>query len=342
MIKWKILTYKGEKIMSKNKKTIFKKWWFWVIIVFFLYGIGSSNKKQEETTETSTETMSETGYEMALATETADETIEETSTETTEETTETSSEEIISDEQFVEDVNAAIQGSIGQGESFKDVKLENRDLCVYVDLTDARLPSSLTITDIARSRTSSITDKILNLEIYDTLWDTITIDFGEIGYIRNGHDAIKNDGYGRYFDLTSNDTEDLLNDQEVAEQPESVAEQSAEIPVESDNTVTAQENQETSQLSASSENNPPNGSSDTQSNQGSSSTGTGNGDNFNTYDNPDQQNTTDTYVLNTSRMKIHHPNCRSVKKIAPQNYATSSSSLDDLISQGYSTCGICF
>lgn len=67
-----------------------------------------------------------------------------------------------------------------------------------------------------------------------------------------------------------------------------------------------------------------------------------NNGNFNTYDNESQQQTEDTYVLNTSRMKIHHPSCSSVKKIAPQNYATSSSTLDELINQGYSTCGNCF
>lgn len=67
-----------------------------------------------------------------------------------------------------------------------------------------------------------------------------------------------------------------------------------------------------------------------------------NGSNFNTYDNESQQKTEDTYVLNTSRMKIHHPSCGSVKQIAPQNYATSSSSIDELKSQGYSTCGNCF
>ena len=70
--------------------------------------------------------------------------------------------------------------------------------------------------------------------------------------------------------------------------------------------------------------------------------GSGSGSNFNTYNNPDQQNTSETYVLNTNTMKIHHPSCRSVKKIAPQNYSTSSLSLEELKAQGYSTCGNCF
>lgn len=63
--------------------------------------------------------------------------------------------------------------------------------------------------------------------------------------------------------------------------------------------------------------------------------------NFNTYDNTSQQQTEDTWVLNTSSMKIHYPSCSAVKKIAPQNYSTSSLSESELISQGYTTCGIC-
>lgn len=75
----------------------------------------------------------------------------------------------------------------------------------------------------------------------------------------------------------------------------------------------------------------------------SSKNGSGSdGSNFNTYDNQSQQQTSDTYVLNTSTHKIHYPHCSSVPKIAPQNYATSNSSVDELKSQGYTTCGKCF
>ena len=63
---------------------------------------------------------------------------------------------------------------------------------------------------------------------------------------------------------------------------------------------------------------------------------------FDTYDIPEQQNTSETYVLNTSTMKIHIPSCDDVKKINPENYAASSSSLEELKAQGYTTCGHCF
>lgn len=64
--------------------------------------------------------------------------------------------------------------------------------------------------------------------------------------------------------------------------------------------------------------------------------------NFDTYDNTEQQHTADSYVLNTSSHKIHHPSCSAVRKIAPHNYATSNKTVNELIAEGYSTCGICF
>lgn len=66
-----------------------------------------------------------------------------------------------------------------------------------------------------------------------------------------------------------------------------------------------------------------------------------NGDNFNTYDNESQQQTSSRYVLNTRTMKFHYPSCRDVRKISPNNYATSNSSRDSLISSGWDTCGHC-
>lgn len=80
----------------------------------------------------------------------------------------------------------------------------------------------------------------------------------------------------------------------------------------------------------------------TKVNGNSESSGSGNESNFNKYNNTEQQNTENTWVLNTSSMKIHCPSCRSVPKIAPKNYSTSSESLDDLKAKGYTTCGICF
>ena len=67
----------------------------------------------------------------------------------------------------------------------------------------------------------------------------------------------------------------------------------------------------------------------------------GNGDGFNTYDNEEQQQTTAKWVLNTDSKKIHLPSCDTVRKISPENYATSNGTFADLMNQGYSPCGVC-
>lgn len=100
---------------------------------------------------------------------------------------------------FVENVKTAIQGDGGENEVIKDVSFENKELCVYVDFSKVD-PAPLTIEDLAISRTSSITDAILELKEYDNVWDTIIVDFGEVGKIKNEKVDIKENEYGgRYF-----------------------------------------------------------------------------------------------------------------------------------------------
>lgn len=73
--------------------------------------------------------------------------------------------------------------------------MEDKDLCVTVDLSKAD-PSPLTIEDLAISRTSSITDAILELADYDTQWNTITVDFGDIGKVVCDKEDIKENEAG--------------------------------------------------------------------------------------------------------------------------------------------------
>ena len=47
------------------------------------------------------------------------------------------------------------------------------------------------------------------------------------------------------------------------------------------------------------------------------------------------------YVLNTSRMKIHLPDCPSVKQMAEHNKQWTNDSIEDLKSRGYSPCKNC-
>ncbi len=47
------------------------------------------------------------------------------------------------------------------------------------------------------------------------------------------------------------------------------------------------------------------------------------------------------YVLNTSTMKAHKPNCRDVEKIDPENRWDYYGTVEDIQSMGYSSCGHC-
>ena len=101
---------------------------------------------------------------------------------------------------FIDDVKNAIVGAVGKGESITDVKLNDKDLCIYVDIN--KTDTVLTLEDLAISRTSSITDDILDLKGYDELWETITVDFGDIGKITNSKADIATNDYGlRYFPI---------------------------------------------------------------------------------------------------------------------------------------------
>lgn len=146
-----------------------------------------------------------------------------------------STSEEASPDQFVAEVQASIQGDVGSGETIKEVILDSRKLYVYVDFSQGDF-STFSAADIARSRTSSITDDILALDQYDSLWDSIVVDFGSVGYIENSREAIKDEGYGRFFDLDSSFSDDHIDDNAVIAK--------AEAPVSDPPSLTVEEPQE--------------------------------------------------------------------------------------------------
>lgn len=105
-----------------------------------------------------------------------------------------------SSDKFISEVKEVIQGAISsEDESITDVVLKDGDLHITVDLSKAD-PAPLTIEDLALSRTSSITDAILALADYDSQWNTITVDFGDVGKVVCDKNSIKeNEVGGRYF-----------------------------------------------------------------------------------------------------------------------------------------------
>ena len=54
-----------------------------------------------------------------------------------------------------------------------------------------------------------------------------------------------------------------------------------------------------------------------------------------------ESNIETTYILNTNSKKFHNPSCSSVNKMAEKNKQSFTGSRDDLITDGYSACGIC-
>lgn len=139
--------------------------------------------------------------------------------------------EEITPDQFIADVQASIEGDVGSGETIKEVKLDGSKLYVYVDFSRGDF-STFSAADIARSRTSSITDDILALEQYDSLWDSIVVDFGNVGYIENSREAIKDEGYGRFFDLDSSFSDDHIDNNAVIAKVEAPASDLPSVTVE--------------------------------------------------------------------------------------------------------------
>lgn len=88
---------------------------------------------------------------------------------------------------------------IKEDESIMDIKLENKDLRLYIDLSKVKLSVSRPPEDTAGILSISIGDAILTLNGYDDLWDTITFDFGDVGKITREKADIEITETGRYF-----------------------------------------------------------------------------------------------------------------------------------------------
>lgn len=160
---------KDKATKSNGKKPIFKKWWFWVIIVVILAAIFGNTGAKDGVEDGAKDAINSTEQQATTV-------------------------------KFVEDVKTAISGAIdSDNEVIADVALNDKDLCVTVDLSKAN-PEPLTMEDLAISRTSSITDAILELTDYDSQWNTITVDFGDVGKVVCDKDSIReNEAGGRYF-----------------------------------------------------------------------------------------------------------------------------------------------
>ncbi|MCR5793120.1 MAG: hypothetical protein K6G65_08120, partial [Lachnospiraceae bacterium] len=94
-----------------------------------------------------------------------------------------------------------IKDAIEEGEKIKDVSFDEKNLTIKVDISKTDT-SVLTAKEIGEMRISSITDEILALDDkYYNTWETITIDFGKEGKAVCDKSMVKDEGFGKFFDI---------------------------------------------------------------------------------------------------------------------------------------------
>jgi hypothetical protein len=106
----------------------------------------------------------------------------------------------ISDEEYITLIKEKIDGQIGGDTSYGEITLENRVLTVNVKMASSYGENgALPVEGVAESYISSITDSIL--EVDDSYWDRVIVDFGSVGTFTGEKEDIINGEYGRYFDM---------------------------------------------------------------------------------------------------------------------------------------------
>ena len=104
-------------------------------------------------------------------------------------------------DELISAVEKAIDGAVAEDEKITDVDFDGENLTVTVDLSSADT-SILSADIIAESRTGSITDDILGLEDkYYNTWETVTVDFGNVGKISFNKGDVKDSSFGKYFEV---------------------------------------------------------------------------------------------------------------------------------------------
>ena len=101
---------------------------------------------------------------------------------------------------LVRAVRDCTKDSLGKGEKITDISLEGKNLVIKVDMSGADT-SLFPANQIAEIRIGSVTDSILDLDdSYYNSWDTITMEFKDIGSIALTKSDVRNQGYGKFFE----------------------------------------------------------------------------------------------------------------------------------------------
>ena len=103
--------------------------------------------------------------------------------------------------ELISAVEKAIEGAVADDEKITGVDFDGENLTVFVDLSGTDT-SILSADLIAESRTGSITDDILDLEDkYYNTWQTVTVDFGNVGKITFNKGDVRMSPVGKYFEV---------------------------------------------------------------------------------------------------------------------------------------------
>lgn len=109
----------------------------------------------------------------------------------------------VNSEDLIAEVKAATADQVGENEKITDISFDGSDLYLKVDVSNTEIKiAGFTKKDVAISRIESITDAILDLDDkYMNTWQTITVDFGEEGKATFDKSQVKDEGFGRYFEV---------------------------------------------------------------------------------------------------------------------------------------------
>ena len=197
-----ILIWTVHKDMKKKKKIILSvifAIWFIILVVAMNEDNSTTDNKVDKQQETSVKEQTKNVTSVETTSDIVTEKQKDTKEEKSVSVVETSNDKFTNDE-IEKGIKEAVKDDIDtKNESIKGVVLKNKDLIVYVDFSNAD-PSPLTIEDLAWSRTSSITDDILEHTEYFEYWNTVTVDFGDIGKVIYSQDDVETNEFGgRYF-----------------------------------------------------------------------------------------------------------------------------------------------
>lgn len=107
----------------------------------------------------------------------------------------------VDSDELIKAVSKAIEGQVGENEKITDVTFDGSDLKISVDMSQAE-NKKISVEILAESRISSITQAILDLDDkYYNTWESITLDFSNIGKATFYKREVKDQGLGRYFEV---------------------------------------------------------------------------------------------------------------------------------------------